>query len=209
MARTLVASDDFNRADVDPITGNWTDLNGANSRIKILSNAIQASHGNNAAARWTGTGTFTNDQYSSVQIPTWRNTSSRIGAIVRASADTAANRDHYGYRITDTVPSTTVLFKIVNGTETSLDSSTSVTWTNSDRVECESEGTTIRGLKNGTSQISVTDSALTTGQPGVTAYYAGGTAVQGDNWEAGSLAAAAGGGVGSLLGSQRNSLLRS
>jgi hypothetical protein len=211
MARSSVATDDFNRTDEDPLSGsgNWADLNFNNSRVALVSNKIQGTHAAHAIARWVGTGTFTDDQYSSLVVATIGGfTQSEVGVIARASGDTNANRDCYSYRVKDANPPETRLVKVVNGTETELNSSTSVSWSNGDRIEIECEGTTIRGLKNGTSQYSTTDSSLTTGKPGVHGYNAGtlySAGVDGDSWEGGNITA---GGQGSLLGSNRNRLIR-
>jgi hypothetical protein len=195
-ARELVASDDFNRANEDPLSGggNWGQLHDtSNGDLQVSSNKVisDSTSGSEKTARWVGAGSFTDDQYSSLVISGFGffGNSYQAGVIARASADTGTGRDYYAYYITDDGDSSklTKLVKVVNGSETTLASS-SIAWTGGDRVEIEVEGTTIRGLKNGVEQHSSTDSALTTGKPGV--WMRGDSGVpQGDDWEGGNIPA--------------------
>jgi len=209
--RSLIASDNFDRANEDPIVGNWTDLNGSNSRIKIVSNLVSPTHSQMAVARWSAAGSWADDQYSSFVVGAFANLSSKIGAVARASGDLNAARDFYDYRITDNVPKVTALFKTLNGTETQLDTTTSVTWANGDRVEIEVEdvagNVTVRGFKNGVQQVSVVDSTspLISGRPGICGTNAG-TVLTADDWEGGNLVASATG-SGGLLARYRNRLI--
>lgn len=195
MARTLIASDDFNRASLG---ANWAQCNAIEGSIAI--NASTQIYGPNAlgdgarqSARWVGAGSFTDDQYSSLEITLLSNftTDYGIGVIARASADTNAARDQYVVFVCADSggPSYTTNFgKVVNGTYTSLHTA-AVTWSVGDRVEIECEGTTIRACKNGTplgGAFTVTDTSLTTGVPGV-AGSGGATTARGDNWQGGNV----------------------
>lgn len=186
--RTQVASDDFNRASLG---ADWAQLNAIDGNMTIFSSVkVDGSAAGSipAAARWVGAGSFTDDQYASMAVADFGffGADYNIGVIARASADTEASRDFYYYRVQDTgSPFTTTLGKIVNGTNTVLGTSTAISWSAGDRIEIEVQGTTIRGLKNGTVQHSATDSALTTGAPGITG--SGGGQPTGDNWVGGNL----------------------
>ena len=200
MARTQIATDDFNRADGN-IGSNWTYIfdiawTGAGSTISVLSNKARAlSEGSHSQIEvWAGAGSFTTDQYSKATVSGLAQNGDpyRAGVVARCSTDTDANRDYYAYWIKDTGASskTTELFKVVNGTTTVLDTR-STTWANGDTVEIECEGTTIRGLKNGVEVVSVTDSELSAGKPGIAI---GGTSSGPflDDWEGGILSASGG-----------------
>lgn len=197
MPRTLVASDDFNRAALD---ANWGQINttlggniliDASTQIKgqfTLQPTDQAS-----AARYVGTGTFTNDQYSSVKIiiPALNNPICTVGAIARAGAGVNAARSYYEFYIelnTGSYSFVTRLTKWVAGVRTVL-ASGNVTWASGDLIEIEAVGTTVRGCRNGAplAGFSVTDSSITTGLPGATS--AGGSAIRGDDWTGGSATA--------------------
>lgn len=196
MARTQVATDNFNRASLG---ADWAQLAPINGSIDIYNstnvkgtNALSID--NAMAARWVGAGTFSNDQYSSLvlSVVTWVTADYSIGVICRASADTNANRDFYGASVLmdSSGDKTTVLYKYVNGTYTAIYSA-AVAWTVGDRIELEVEGTTLRVCKNGTplgGSFTQTDSSIATGSPGVAC--AGGNTVYGDDWIGGSLTAA-------------------
>ena len=197
MARTLIASDAFNRASLG--TTDWGQLNTAwgtvsiNASIQFTSN-FDTSADQTGAARWIGAGTFSNDQYSSVKIKNplaFFGAAHRVGAIVRASADQDGTRDYYEAYIqadSASVP-TTVLAKWVNGARTVLGSAAQA-WAVDDLLSIEAEGTTIRLCRNGTplgGSFTVTDSSLATGNPGVAV---GSTAsLYGDDWEGGNVTA--------------------
>lgn len=191
MARTLVASDNFNRASLG---ADWAMVNTIRGNVVINSSTrvwgeYAAIGDDHPTARWVGAGTFSDDQYSSAVIIDSTPTGStyRFGVVVRASADTNANRDYYEVfvaLITGLV--TTHLVKVVNGTKTDIYVSSSPTWADNDRIELEVEGTTLRVCKNGTplgGSFTATDSDITTGKPGLSVT----NQMYLDDWEGGSL----------------------
>jgi hypothetical protein len=195
--RTLIQSDDFNRASLG---SNWAQLQlsfgsmATFSSTHVCGTSAQAD-ANRQVARWVGTGTFTNDQYSSIvvsNITTTLNDNYGIGVICRASADTDANRDYYEFVMLNTESpgsgqQTFELNKWVNGTQTTLNTGL-VTIANGNRIELEVQGTTIRACINGTAlggSWTQTDSSIASGQPGICG--AGGDNIRGDDWQGGSL----------------------
>lgn len=183
------ASDNFNRA--GPALGaNWAGLvDTLVGAITISASTVFVGVASDAdsAARWVGAGNFGNDHWSSAVFAEtdFGATGYAIGVIARASADTDANRDYYFHRANSN--DTSEFGKTINGAETIFNSG-AVTWSDGDRVEIEVEGTTIRACKNGVpigGAFTVTDSALSTGLPGILAQ--GDSAVAtGDDWEAGN-----------------------
>lgn len=198
MARTSIATDNFNRASLG---SDWTQLNTGAAGDVLLDSSIQIKGqyatqptDQQGTARWVGAGSFTDDQYSQVKLVNpldWNGATHRAGVIVRASADTGANRDYYEAYIAQdsgTTP-TTYLAKWVNGTRTGLYSAAQ-TWAANDTISLEAEGTTLRVCRNGTplgGSWTVTDSSISTGLPGVT--MAGLTLA--DDWEGGNMGSAA------------------
>ncbi len=190
MTRTLVASDDFNRADGN-VGSNWLYIRLSSwqpTPIGISTNRFfgRANNTNYQVCRWAGTGTFSDDQYSAVVLTGFAffSVSEFCGVSARCSSDTDAGADYYFVKVCSDSSGpnyTTKVGKMVNGTETTFDSTTRA-WTNGDSVEIECEGTTIRALKNGTLFYSTTDSSLTTGKPGIVA---GSSTLMGDSWEGG------------------------
>lgn len=185
MARSVVATDNFNRAN-GGLGANWADLRPAVGTLVISTNQVTAA--TSGVSRWIGAGTFTDNQYASLILTTVQfGSTARIGVLARASAGTDAARDYYQYFHQDD-GDLAVLQKVVDGVETTLDSRAS-TFAVNDRIDIEVEGTTIRGLKNGTVLVSVTDAALATGTPG--AMVKNSSELFGDDWEGGNLTAAA------------------
>jgi hypothetical protein len=198
MARTSIATDNFNRASLG---SDWAQLNNGNagaisidSSIRIKGQYASQPTDQHAMVRWVGAGTFTDDQYSQVKLVNPLDNvgaNYRHGVIVRASADTDSTRDCYeAYIAQDSVTTpTTYLAKWVNGTRTGLYSATQ-TWAANDTISLEVEGTTLRVCRNGTplgGSWTVTDSSITTGLPGVSATHG----CYSDDWEGGNMGASA------------------
>jgi hypothetical protein len=206
MPRTLVASDNFNRAGPG-LGANWTQINNwAGGDCTIASSTVLQGAGGGASGSvistgtimWSGAGTFPDDQYSKATISAFdfQSTAYSACAMVRCSGDVNVNggqMDYYAAVVFLDAASggthTTALVKVVNGTQTTLGATVGIVYSNADTVECEAEGTTIRFFKNGVEQYTRTDSSLTSGKPGVLLAGAGIT-TRLDDWEGGSLVAA-------------------
>lgn len=193
MARTLVASDNFNRASLG---ADWAMVNTIRGNVVIDSSTrvwgeYAAIGDDHPTARWVGAGTFSDDQYSSAVIidSTPPGSTYRFGVVVRASADTNGTRDYYeAYVALITGLVTTHLTKVVNGTKTDIYVSSSPTWADNDRIELEVQGTTLRVCKNGTplgGSFTATDSSITTGKPGLSVT----NQMYLDDWEGGDMTA--------------------
>ena len=151
---------------------------------------------NSGGARWIGSGTFTENQFSSIVISNLQFEADQvnIAVLVRASGgdDDAAGettRSFYAAFVQYNNPSTytTVLGRVVSGAWTQLHSAAQA-WSNGDRLELEVEGTTLRLCRNGTplgGSFTQTDSSLSSGAPGIGG--SGGNIARGDDWTAGNL----------------------
>jgi hypothetical protein len=173
---------------------NFTQLNPNWGSIEISTDVFtaSASNGSNeAAAVWSGSGSFTNDQYAEITIGglAFLSADFAMGVICRASTDQNGARDFYfAYVAADSGgPNyTTVLGKVVNGTRTVLHSASNA-WANGDEISLETEGTTVRLCKNTVAlggSFTQTDSSLSTGNPGIVA---NGSILTGDDWVGGNL----------------------
>jgi hypothetical protein len=206
MSRTLVASDTFPYSDglLDTVSsGNWRYNWRFFGGFTMTSGALTGGDSSGqelGAARWTGSGTFTADQYSSVVIKGIQGgfTGHKIGPACRISTDYddggSGSRDFYAFQILDNGTDSSngeSIIKVVNGVKTVLASATAQTWVDNDVADIEAEGTTIRGIQNGTLKLSTTDSDLATGAPG----FAGSTSSPFtiDNWEGGNITTGGGG----------------
>ena len=202
--RTPIATDDFNRASLG--TTDWTQLNTDNGSITISASTVvtgSVAGTIRPAARWTGAGTFTDNQYVKIAVILVADNGDSYanGVICRASADTNTTRDYYLAEVHSGggANRTVQLAKIVNGTRTQRHSA-SVAWSSGDTIELECNETEIKAMKNGTALGGLytwTDADLTTGNPGVVASGAA-AGTTGDNWEGGNLGAVGGGATGGV-----------
>lgn len=206
MARTLIASDNFNRASLG---ADWGMVNTVRGNVVIDSSTrvwgeYAAIGDDHPTARWVGAGTFSDDQYSSAVIidSTPPGSTYRFGVVVRASADTNGTRDYYeAYVALITSLVTTHLTKVVNGTKTDIYVSSSPTWADNDRIELEVQGTTLRVCKNGTplgGSFTATDSSITTGKPGLSVT----NQMYLDDWEGGDVTTVSGPTIGTQPAAQ-------
>lgn len=197
MARTLIASDNANRASLG--TTDWSQMNtGAAGDVQIDSSTrFKGQYGTQATdqkatARWIGAGSFTNDQYASVKVvtaPAGGSNVNTVGVCVRASGSAGTRTFYEAFVEAAAASPPTSLTKWVNGTRTSLYTDTAITWAANDLISLEVEGTTLRVCKNGTAiggAWTVTDSSISTGVPGIVAS----GVVFGDDWEGGNIGTA-------------------
>ncbi len=199
--RTSIATDNFNRADSGSLGANWSDLYPGWATTDIGTNrAVAADTSQPQVARWNGAGTFTDDQYAKAVVATrvWQSANYRTGVLVRASADIDANRDYYAFLLQHDndigQPTTTILVKCVNGTETTLATAASgIAWAANDTIELEvrtsGANAALKCFRNGVeiTAMATTDSTspLSTGKPGL--YLQGNNTVAADDWEGGNL----------------------
>lgn len=152
------ASDNFDRANADPIGGNWSQPSGNADAIKIVSNVITADSGDNFA--YWNAATFNSNHYSILQET---GTTMDGGPAVRVGSSSLNGYVYdIGYK---------QLFKFVAGSYSSIQSSMETTDAANTDYKLDILGTTLK-VYRGASQIgsNSTDSSLTTGQPGVFIY---------------------------------------
>jgi hypothetical protein len=169
------ASDQFNRANNASLGANWADIDtsGGQGAPEILSNVVTGQTVSTpSAARYTAI-TFPNDQVAECIVAglAFNGSNYNAGPIVRASSDQDANRDYYMFRVEDDASGsqarTLRIGKYVNGTWTSIASTTSYLTRNGMRLRLVVRGTNLYGLLNGQPVITTTDASLASGQPGV------------------------------------------
>lgn len=182
VAGGATALDDFNRADENPLAGNWTSVSA--NPFRLISNQVQGSGVSfvESYAYWNAT-PFGNDQFSQLQIVT---ANFSLGVTVRGSG---APTDYY---CTQFYPSNSAdLFKYVSGSYTSL-AGGAYAWTTNDYIRMTAVGSTLTFYADAsnppTTQIlQVTDTTFSSGKVGI--YDWNGVAVL-DNWSGGDLSAA-------------------
>jgi len=181
----LPATDNFNRADENPLAGNWTTAPGAFAGLKIVSNAVDAVTGGEDCAAYWNADAFSTDHYT--QLTSGSTASSTKGPAVRVR--TATQLDMYLWSLN--ISGTNSIQKIVNDAFTLL-LTTNITFISTDVMKLAVSGSTLTVYKNDVSQGTVTNTALTTGVSGMFAD-SGGAGRQLDNWQADDVAAPGGG----------------
>lgn len=177
------ASDDFNRANENPLAGNWTTRGNA---LKLVSNAVTSVDlTSDAAAIWNAN-TFGNDQYSEANVSDTGGISAfdtGAGVSVRVNA----SGSYTGYRFV-IMHSNYFLSKDVAGAYTQI-ATGSVTWTDGALVRLEATGTGLTGLVAGATITTQTDASIASGSPGLL-YSSELTTATWDNWAGGDLGGA-------------------
>ena len=190
------ASDDFNRAN-GALGSNWTAL--SDGAMTISSQVVAG--GNSGVSGDTRTAeTYTSNQYSQVQVSATQLTGGQwVGPAVRSQ--NSGQNMYLGIYFWNSGSPQLRLYKRASGGFTQLGSSfpTSGLATGA-TLRLTATGTTISFLLNGTPVITVTDTSLTGGAPGIVAFGTG----KADNWAGGNMAGGAsftvGGTVSGLSG---------
>lgn len=173
-AQTVVR-DNFARANSGTLGANWTANSGATTTaaMGVTSNAAQAqTTGGNAAAFWSAN-SFSANQYSEIITST-----NALGVDSHGGGPTvhASSGDNY-YRFfcnLANLGNECQIIKVVAGVASAVAGSSGPinhTMAAGDQMRLEIIGTTLTAYINGTLVLTGTDSSLTTGSPGVAAYY--------------------------------------
>jgi hypothetical protein len=175
---SLPATDNFNRTDANPIGGNWTTITGFEAG-QISSNRYAPNQGGSyeGGSFWNAD-VFAKDQYSQAKAATIY-TYSRVAVRIASGAKTLY---FWGYYNPANVQK---MEKVVAGVFTQIGSDYSISLNTNDLLKLRIEGTTLTPSVNGVDQTTQTDSAIESGSPGLTAYYAS----RWDDWEGGNVAA--------------------
>lgn len=156
-ARVTIASDNFNRANEDPLSdgGNWSAL-GDSAACRIVSNQATGPVLSQGFSLRSGQ-TFKSDQWSEITIGTTLSTNT-IGPGLRMSS---TNATLYYYDVFNVGSS---MRKIVSGVVTTI-GTTNNSYASGDVIRIEIIGNNLEAFKNNVSELSVTDSAINTSNP--------------------------------------------
>lgn len=176
-------SDNFNRANENPLAGSWTRLSGGSGNAKLESNAITSATSGDKFYYYAGA-VATADQFSQVLI------ASSAGSQDFGAATRIGSNGFSGYvAATYTGDSTRNIFKYVAGSFSIL-AITPGAPAVSDVIRCEAEGSTIRYLQNGSLVQFVTDTSLSSAGNGVGFFHYEAGAIL-DDWQGGDLGSGA------------------
>jgi hypothetical protein len=193
---TLTAADDFNRAN-GALGGNWTAISDGAMTIssQVVAGGSTGQSGDTRTAE-----TYTSSQYSQVQVTSTQLTGGQwIGPAVRSQ--NGGQNLYLGIYFWNSGSPQLRLYERNSGSFTQLGASFATSALAAGAtLKLTATGTTISFLLNGTPVITVTDTTLTGGAPGIVAF---GTA-KADNWAGGNIAGGAsftvGGTVSGLSG---------
>ena len=193
---TLPAADDFNRAN-GALGSNWTAM--SDGALTISSQVVAGGNSGQSGDARTAE-TYTSNQYSQVQVTSTQLTGGQwIGPAVRSQS--SGQNLYLGIYFWNSGSPQLRLYKRTSGSFTQLGSSYPTSGLASGAtLRLTATGATISFLLNGTPVITVTDTSLTGGAPGIMAFGTG----KADNWAGGNVAGGAsytiGGTVSGLSG---------
>jgi len=182
MTRTVIVSTQaFGAGDAELGSGtypDWTNVNTANAgNLKVTSGVVSGTfsfspeNGDGvAAAFWSGSGSFTDDQYAICKVKGIVNDSINVGrGVMCRGSGSGGTRTYFALYVYNAIVTTnyvTRLFKVVNGTYTNI-ASTEVAFASDDTVELECSGTspaiTLTAYRNGSEIAALTQTASVTG----------------------------------------------
>ena len=178
-----VVTDNFNRADALTLGSNWIECDGRWGIDSNCSYCIDVPTSERGIAYWNAT--FGDDQYAE---GVFTSPAVQTGLCVRASGGVSGPQTAYVMVRVDPGNAWTYLFRIVADVVTEIGQDfRSVVY--GDTFRLEADGTTIRVLHNGVEIISVTDTAITSGAPGLASYRDGIARGRWDAWEGGDASA--------------------
>ena len=168
---TVIATDNFNRADTWPsgdLGANWTVMTAG---LAIADNAVKSmpffTQPNYGSLSFYNAVSAPNDHGSFVELVTVPG-GPVMGPCVRCSGTNLATSNAYwAYILSD---DRTIILKIINGSASVISSTVTPGWATNDIAGITAVGTLITIYKNGSFVVSGTDSDLATGQFGIGAY---------------------------------------
>ena len=175
-----IVTDNFNRANQNPISGNWTDAGGA--VFQILSNVVDVvTQSSDSHAIWN-TWASGNDQYSQAEITVGSaSAGSGLGVCVRANSNVAINTLYRLYIGND---GAWAIDRILTGTVVTIRSGTT-TYAAGTALGLLIIGSTLQAYYGGVAiGASIVDANISSGFPGI-AYSSTITSRTLDNWDAG------------------------
>jgi len=186
---SILASDNFNRADENPLgNGVWT-VAPSQDPMKLVTNAATFQTNNDSISYYSGI-TWPDNQYSKAKLTVDGSIGGDAGGmlVVRQSA---AAHTHYRLATDHAATNNVSISKHVAAAYTNIAQFTQA-WTDGDTWELRVQGTTISAWRNGvqvgTNQV---DTSITSGSPGI-GWSTPGNSMTIDDWEGGDFAAVGG-----------------
>lgn len=182
MSMVQIVSDNFTRANENPLSdgGNWTiPAHGGGGGLKIVSDLCEpTANATSGFEYWSAaisapSGTFPNDQYAEATVTTLTTpgtNDSYIGPMVRMSSGGTGVNGYIFYAARESGTFKYYILKELNGAATTLAGPTNHAISVGDVFRISVVGSTITGYINGSQIVQVTDTAIASGQPGLTLF---------------------------------------
>lgn len=193
---TQLASDSFARANENPLTdgGFWTTITGMHPPQVVSDVCEGSSLGNINGSYWSEL-SWPNDQYSEIQLQTINQANGAWLAVlarIQSSAESGYYFELDGIGSNQNI----AIGTLTNGTRAHFATGT-LTAAQGGVFRIEAQGTTIRGLYNGTQVLSFTDSTYGSGSAGfLLTPQSSLSDVQISNWDGGDFSSGGGSGGG-------------
>lgn len=180
----VLATDNFNRADENPLSGggNWSPSFG-DQNWKVVSNvAVPVNVSTLDSVMHYTAGTWPNDQYSKADLTVSGTGGGDQGVGLNVRGTTAATT--YYRAVADHGATNNVgISKLVAGVYSNL-ALTSSSWTDGATWELDVQGTTLTFKRAGSTILTTTDASIASGKPGIELSTVV-TSASLDNWEGG------------------------
>lgn len=161
------ATDNFNRADQNPIAGNWTQVSSLSGfgQAQLSGNQVIANVAGTRASYWWNAQSWNADQWASIKVTTCL-ANSNLGVSLRNSTSGAATCYMCLFLGTAGSAGTIRIQKFVTGTFTSLFSATNFTVNLGDIITGSVIGTQLSMYVNGNLWLTGTDGSIASGAAG-------------------------------------------
>lgn len=159
-------SDNFNRANENPLASPWSDFGASAVDFKLVSNSVTPTSLISDDAQMSLTSiTWPNDQYCQVKVTVTGTSAGAGGGLAVRCA--AGAKTFYRVVVNKAASANVEVAKFVAGAFTSLGTRTT-TWVDGDTLQMRIVGTSIYVYQNGIQLGAlITDSALTSGNAGI------------------------------------------
>ena len=174
MSLITLATDNFTRANANPLSGNWTVMfsgsQGGNSwgTLQIVSNAAEPSVINVNGVEWYNGVTFPPDQWAQVTVVSAITTSNNFCGPATRISMTGTAATFYQFAAQASVGNNTwFLQKVIAGVATTLQTASLPGVTAGDVLLMIARGSSITCYRNGVLVLSANDSSITSGAAGI------------------------------------------
>jgi Abnormal spindle-like microcephaly-assoc'd, ASPM-SPD-2-Hydin/Cep192 domain 4 len=183
---TTLASDNFVRADANPLSGDWSTVTGVQP-LEIVSDVVEPVSSNTNGYELNNSLSWPDNQWAQSTIVAASSNTVFTGVVLRSDAATMT-----GYACVAQGPSgsagTISIERWISGAATILTRTSSFTLQNGDVIYLEIVGTTLRCEQNGTVLLTTEDAMIKSGSAGIFGQAGSSVYSQANGWSGGTFA---------------------